>query len=362
MKKKLSILLVTVLMTGMLTACGGSSGSSDGEAVIKVNDTSLGKDYVDKRIDQIFQQNQLESDDAYSDYYKSQIIQGLVDTELMVQEAKSRDITVTDEEKEEYKTNLIEKSYGSEDNFKAYLEEYDISDDVLDRMLEEKLYYDKLMEDLKKDVTVDAQAYYDENKDQFNVEDQVQASHILVDDEDTAKEIIAKLDKGEDFADLAAEYSTDSATKDNGGELGYFTADQMVTEFSDAAFALEVGKYTTEPVKTSYGYHVILCTDKQAAHQQTFDEVKDDLTERLTAQEVNTKYQELMTTLEKEATIEYLSDDYNPETLAQKAQEAMAAASAESSSSATSESTTTAESSSASEESSATEETTTEAE
>lgn len=356
LKKALSMVLVTVLLTGVLAGCGGGSESAKGTDVIKVNDTTLDSNYVDTRIEQIFKQNQLESDDAYSGYYKSQIISGLVETELMVQEAKKRGIEVSDEDKENYKKDLIETSYGSEDNFKAYLEEYNISDDILDRMLEEKLYYDKLVENLKSEITVDAQAYYDENKDSFNVGDQVRASHILVKDEDTAKKIIAKLDKGEDFAKLAEEYSTDTASKAQGGDLGFFTAEEMVTEFSDAAFALEKGKYTTEPVKTSYGYHVILCTDKKAAHQQTFDEVKDELTETLENQEVQTKYTELMTSLREKATIEYLSDDYNPEKLAEKAQEEIAKEAEKSESSATAESSATEETTDAAVESSAAEE------
>ena len=140
-----------------------------------------------------------------------------------------------------------------------------------------------------------------------------------------AEDIIKQLDDGADFAELAKEYSTDTATAQQGGELGYFTADQMITEFSDAAFALEPGEYTKEPVETSYGYHVILCEDKKAAHHQSFDEVKDELTEQLTDQEVQTKYYDAMSALQEDATIEYLSDDYNPDKLIEEAQKAMEA-------------------------------------
>ena len=324
LKKPIAMLMVMVMATTLLAGCGSSDSSMGGEDVIKVNDTALTKNYVDARIDQVFQQNQLESDDAYSGYYKSQIITGLVETELMVQEAKNRSVEVTDKDKDAYKEKLIDQNYGSQENFDAYLSEYKISDDMLERMLEEKLYYDGLVESLKKDIKVDPEKYYNENTDQFNVEDQVKASHILVEDEKTAKEVIKKLDDGEDFAALAKEYSKDTATAKNGGELGFFTADEMVAEFSDAAFALEKDQYTKEPVQTTYGFHIILCQDKQAAHHQSYDEVKDELTESLTNQQIQQKYSELINDLKGKATIEYLSDDYNPDKLIEAAEKEIA--------------------------------------
>ncbi|MEE0434953.1 MAG: peptidylprolyl isomerase [Peptococcaceae bacterium] len=325
MKKALSVLLVTVMTAGLLAGCSSASDDMGGEDVIKVNDTALTKNYVDARVDMLFQQNQLQSDDSFAGYFKGQIISGLVEAELMVQESKNRGFEVTDDDIDTYKKDLIAQTYGgSEDDFQAYLDEYNVSDAMLKRMIEEKLYYDKLLADIQSGVTVDAEAYYNENTDQFDVDDQVDAKHILVDDEETAKDIIKQLDDGADFSKLAAKYSTDAATAQKGGELGYFSANEMVTEFSDAAFALEPGQYTKEPVKTSYGYHVILCEDKKAAHHQSFEEVKDELTEQLTNQEVQTEYASLMSELKSKATIEYLSDDYNPDKLIEEAQAQMA--------------------------------------
>src|SRR5690625_5969265 len=90
---------------------------------------------------------------------------------------------------------------------------------------------------------------------------ELEASHILVEDEELANEIKGKLDKGEDFADLAKEYSTDSSAE-QGGELGFFTVGSMVPPFEDAAYNLEIDEIS-EPIKSDFGYHIILLTDKK---------------------------------------------------------------------------------------------------
>jgi peptidyl-prolyl cis-trans isomerase C len=116
---------------------------------------------------------------------------------------------------------------------------------------------------------------YDDAIKQMGDEQEVRARHILVETEDQAKAIQADLKKGADFAELAKQKSKDPAAAD-GGDLGYFTKDQMVPEFADVAFKLDKGQIS-DPVKTAFGWHIIKVEDKRKKPAPTYDQVKDQL-------------------------------------------------------------------------------------
>jgi peptidyl-prolyl cis-trans isomerase C len=116
---------------------------------------------------------------------------------------------------------------------------------------------------------------YDEAIGQMKAEPEVRARHILVETEDEAKAVLAELKKGADFAELAKAKSKDPGSAD-GGDLGYFTKDQMVPEFSEVAFKLEKGQLS-DPVKSQFGWHVIKVEDKRERKPPEFDKVKDQL-------------------------------------------------------------------------------------
>jgi len=116
---------------------------------------------------------------------------------------------------------------------------------------------------------------YDEAAKQISAEQEVHARHILVESEDEAKAIVAELKKGADFAELAKKKSKDPGAAD-GGDLGFFTKDQMVPEFSAAAFALEPGK-VSDPVKSQFGWHVIKVEEKRNRQPPPFEQVKGQL-------------------------------------------------------------------------------------
>jgi len=119
-------------------------------------------------------------------------------------------------------------------------------------------------------------AYMEAHISDYDLPERVQARHILVADEATAWDVYEQLQNGADFATLAAEVSEDTGTSSDGGNLGWFERGQMVTEFEDAAFSMEIGE-VSEPVQTTYGYHIIEVTGHEAASVPTLDDIKDDV-------------------------------------------------------------------------------------
>lgn len=146
----------------------------------------------------------------------------------------------------------------------------DLRKDVLRR-----LAIDAVMKDVKV-APEEAAEYYEKNKDRFAVPETVRASHILVDGEEEMAKVKADLGAGMSFEDAAKKYST-CPSKEQGGDLGFFSKAEMVKEFAEAAFAMKVGDVTAEPVKTEYGLHLIKLTDRKEASVKPLDEVKDEI-------------------------------------------------------------------------------------
>ena len=163
---------------------------------------------------------------------------------------------------------------------------------------------------------------YDDAVKQMPAEEEVHARHILVraapgdekaskEAEDKIKTVIARLNKGEDFAKVAGEVTEDPSGKANGGDLGFFAKEQMVPEFADVAFKLDKGKIS-EPVKTQFGWHVIKVEDKRTKPAPSFDDVKPQVEAFVTRK----AQADLVTKLRDSAKVEKF---YKPETPAAEA-------------------------------------------
>jgi peptidyl-prolyl cis-trans isomerase C len=147
---------------------------------------------------------------------------------------------------------------------------------------------------LAKSVTDDKlHARYDKFVKETPEREEVKARHILLPTEDEAKAVIVQLKGGADFAKLAGEKTTDPAGKASGGDLGYFTKDEMVPEFADAAFKLKNGEFTETPVKSQFGWHVIKVEDRRTAKPPSFEQMKPRLANDVSRQIVTDKIKEL---------------------------------------------------------------------
>ncbi len=136
----------------------------------------------------------------------------------------------------------------------------------------------------------EAKSYYEENKAQFLGEETVSASHILVDSEELAKELIEKIKSGEVSFENAATENSSCPSKERGGNLGEFGRGQMVPEFDTAVFSMQVGEISSEPVKTQFGYHIIRLDAKRDSETVPYENVKNEIKAHLTAEKQKKAY------------------------------------------------------------------------
>jgi foldase protein PrsA len=197
---------------------------------------------------------QITKDDLYNEMkkqYGNQVLQQMIYTKLLEKNFPVSDQEVNDE------VQRLKKSYTSTDAFNQALAQNGIKDETeLKQKIRENLLQLKAATKDAKVSDADLKKLYEQNKVQ------VRASHILVKDLKTANDIEAKLNQGQDFATLAKQYSTDTSSAANGGDLGFFGKGLMTPEFEKTAFSLPIGKISA-PVKTQFGYHIIKVTQKR---------------------------------------------------------------------------------------------------
>lgn len=157
-------------------------------------------------------------------------------------------------------------------------------------------------EHLKTTVTEEAaRKIYDAQASIRNRGSEVRARHILVADKELADIVMQQIEKGEGFPALASAYSTDRATRDNGGDLGYFTFDMFDPEFSRFAFETPTGQ-VAGPFQTALGWHILRVIDKRQAREPTFEETRQEIMTVMTYDEID----KLVKRLRSEGTIERL--------------------------------------------------------
>jgi peptidyl-prolyl cis-trans isomerase C len=164
------------------------------------------------------------------------------------------------------------------------------------------VYFDKSVKDTVSDA--ETKRFYDQQVGALKPEDEVRARHILVESKDKARELFQKILHGADFATLAREQSKDPGSKDQGGELGFFSRGQMVPQFEEAAFKLKPGE-VGEPFETQFGWHIVKVDERRQRTAPAFDDVRD----RVRASMIHRKAQQIASELRGKAQIEYIDPD-----------------------------------------------------
>lgn len=237
---------------------------------------------------------------------EKQILDQLVTERVLLQEAAKLNVTVDPQELADHIA-------------KAKEQRPDLTDEQWTNFLTRDMMIQKLIQqEVVSKIAVsddDVQKFYDEQKARFHEPEQIRASHILVvvpqdatpETKEAAKKkidgVLAEINAGKDFAELAKANSDDPGSKENGGDLDFFPRGAMVKPFEDAAFALKEGE-VSGVVETQFGYHIIKKTGQKAERDVPLEEVKETLKESLTKQKTNTEVMAWVDNLKKQSTIE----------------------------------------------------------
>jgi peptidyl-prolyl cis-trans isomerase C len=305
------------LIAGVLVVALGLTGcaSIGGEKwVAKVNDQAISQKEFDSRIANVqkaYESQGMKFDTEEGkqalDQLKKEIVESMIASQLVIQEVKKLNLNLDDPKIKEQEDN-IKKMVGDEAQYQEWLKGQAMTE-------EEVRNYFALSAKVAEDVKVtddEVKTFFNSHQEQYGaVPEQVKARHILLKTEEEAKDIIAQLQKGANFEQLAKEKSTEPGAKESGGDLGYFGKGSMVPEFEKAAFAQKTGTYSTTPVKTEFGYHVIYVEDHKQGTSVDFNKVKDQASQDALAEAKAAKFETYFNDIRSKAKIEYATG-YKP--------------------------------------------------
>lgn len=293
--KKLTGSIIVILICIAAAGCGAKEQPTPDIAVIngvRINQKALDQQYTILKANY---ENQLgvaldeTKDQETIARIRERAFEEVLTKALVRQEAAKRGLQVNPQDAETtLETFKQTQNAGQADGFQKILDKLQISETDLRAEIEISQLYQLLEEKITVDLTVsvaEAKAYYQENQALFSDPGGVKIFHILVDTDQQAREIISKIIQGADFAALAAQYSKDPGSKDQGGDVGTVNeSTNFVPEFKQAALALQPGELSPNPVKSQFGYHIIKAGQKEKASQRSFDEVKAQLMDQLLAE------------------------------------------------------------------------------
>jgi peptidyl-prolyl cis-trans isomerase C len=318
---KLRLFFILLALPAVIAFAGGNKEADLPEdAVASVNGIIIPRKVYDLAAEQ--EQGQAPGETAESkeenegeEEFDSEIIKGLVDQELLLQESKRRGVEVSQEQ-----VDAEFEKYGARfpdtDTLEASLAEMGYTEESLKEQIEKYLYITTFVNEMvTPEIEVsreEIRSFYDENPQYFTQPEQIRASHILLtfgedaertreEAEEMARSLIDQLEEGADFAELAASRS-EGPSAERGGDLGPFSRGQMVPEFEEAAFALDAGEISGI-VETEFGLHIIKVTDKTEEQTVPLEEVTPTIEAHLKQKGTGEAMEELLASLREEGEI-----------------------------------------------------------
>lgn len=318
----IGVMAVTFALTLSARQVSAEKSADPSQAVAKVNGKAITEAELDRSLS-VARQRAAGSGRPINDeqlaQLRKQTIEKLIGTELLFQASEKEGIKV-DKEQVSKRFEDWKARFPNEAEYEKVLKELDVTQEDVRSEIKRGLAIQKLIDEKFKEKAKipekDIKAFYDGHPDFFKQPEQVKARHILIkvdpDAEKSEKEealkkikdIQEKQKDGKDFAELAKEYSEGpSSTK--GGDLGYFSRQQMVKPFSDAAFAMKPGE-VSDVVETRFGYHLINVEDKKPETTAPYDSVKEKIGKYLKQQKMQEEIAQYVDQLKKEGNVEIL--------------------------------------------------------
>lgn len=255
---KYIILSFVLLFAFSITGC-----TKNEEVIAKVGDVNISKE---------------EFYDSLVEKHGEETLNALISEKIIEFEIEKSNYEITQEDIDKEFT-LMEFYYGGAEKLAETMAAYGMTREEMEENIKSNLSVKKLVSSNIVVTDEEVEEFYAENSQMFNTDEQVNASHILVNTEETANEVLGKIEAGEKFEDLASEYSKDGS-KDIGGNLGSFGRGEMVEPFEEAAFSLPIGEIS-EPVQSVHGYHIIRVNEKIEAKESNLEESKELIVEMI---------------------------------------------------------------------------------
>lgn len=313
MKTVTRITAVVLVLALALTATGCSKKNS---AVAKVNGQTITSETFEAYATYAVKQNPglvtATAGDPELVKYRRLVLDSLINSELIRQAAKDEGASFGDADVTA-KLDEIKASYPDEATFNSMIESSGMSLDLVKRTVEDNLYYEFLYDKVApaSEVTTDqVEAYYEENKAQFDQEAQATLQHILFDttDKATAETVLKEIQGGADFAAMAKKYSKDTGSATNGGDLGSAPYSNYVTGFKEAAAALKVGAVSAL-VQSEFGWHIIKKTAETPAATSKLEDVASLIRDTLVQNGRDAAFDAYLTAKKESAKVEILDKE-----------------------------------------------------